>query len=133
MRRKVYQQKYKRKYREERKKKGICIVCGIRQTGGKVLCSECMRRTVDNRRFRACGLTHEQFEKTRSKQKNRCAICRKEFTETPRADHDHKTKKFRELLCNRCNQALGFFCDDPKIVRNAAKYLTKHRRKANDN
>lgn len=53
-----------------------------------------------------------------------CAICEV----VPRnknldIDHDHKTEKFRGLLCNSCNRGLGHFKDNPEFLRKAASYL----------
>ena len=38
-------------------------------------------------------------------------------------DHDHKTNKIRGMLCNRCNQGLGQFKDDPELLEYARIYL----------
>jgi hypothetical protein len=38
-------------------------------------------------------------------------------------DHCHRTGKIRGLLCNSCNQGLGLFKDDEKIMKQAADYL----------
>jgi len=43
-------------------------------------------------------------------------------------DHCHKTGCFRGLLCFACNRALGYFKDDPKLLRKAAYYLMQHRK-----
>src|SRR5215472_1641260 len=42
-----------------------------------------------------------------------------------RFDHDHKTLKFRGLLCHGCNVALGHFADDPAILQKALAYLQR--------
>jgi len=42
-------------------------------------------------------------------------------------DHNHDTGKVRELLCNTCNNGLGCFKDDPKLLQSAIKYLNKHK------
>lgn len=60
-------------------------------------------------------------------QKGVCAICQ-QFETNSRVnflgiDHDHKTGEIRGLLCHNCNSALGFFKDDPKILKRAKKYL----------
>ena len=64
-----------------------------------------------------------------------CAICG--FEEDIRSargrvrrlviDHDHATGIVRDLLCSRCNKALGLFRDDVEVVLAAAQYLIKHR------
>lgn len=38
-------------------------------------------------------------------------------------DHNHKTEKFRGLLCGHCNTALGMMQDNPELLRKAARYL----------
>jgi hypothetical protein len=38
-------------------------------------------------------------------------------------DHNHKTKKFRGILCNRCNTLIGFAEDSVKILLLAIKYI----------
>ena len=41
-------------------------------------------------------------------------------------DHNHATGKTRELLCNRCNQGIGFFKEDPEWLASAIAYLRRH-------
>ena len=38
-------------------------------------------------------------------------------------DHCHKNKKFRGLLCNKCNAGIGFFEDNIQKLQNAISYL----------
>jgi hypothetical protein len=38
-------------------------------------------------------------------------------------DHNHNTGLFRGWICQRCNQALGLFKDNPETVRRALTYL----------
>ena len=50
-----------------------------------------------------------------------CVIC---GDETPLVvDHSHTNHKIRGMLCNRCNQGLGLFRDDPELLEYARIYL----------
>jgi hypothetical protein len=57
-----------------------------------------------------------------------CAICR---SASPQGrgrwhiDHDHVSGQFRGLLCNNCNRGIGYFGDDPDIIRAAADYVAE--------
>lgn len=39
------------------------------------------------------------------------------------ADHDHRTGKFRGVLCQHCNHGIGQFYDDPALLDAAIDYL----------
>jgi len=72
------------------------------------------------------GLTPEEYKEMYDAQKGKCAIpsCdgRAEFI-----DHDHSTNTVRKLLCRLCNSALGFFKDNPTLMREGAEYVEKYR------
>jgi hypothetical protein len=96
-------------------------------------------------------VTHEQAEELREElerdaevdallveQDYLCAICGnplvKDFdssspivTLAHQADHDHKTGQKRGLLCSSCNGGLGFFRDNPTLLRLAAFYLESYK------
>ena len=40
-------------------------------------------------------------------------------------DHDHTTMKFRGVLCNKCNRALGLLGDTKEDIIKMLKYLCK--------
>jgi hypothetical protein len=70
-------------------------------------------------------------------QDGRCAICGDppdpngvRATSRLHVDHDHVTNQNRDLLCSRCNQGVGFFRDDPQLLRAAAEYIERHRKGA---
>lgn len=81
---------------------------------------------------RKYGMTSAEFEAMAVKQHGKCKVCR----EPPSAgrwsrkyrlhvDHDHTSGRVRGLVCYRCNMAIGFLRDSPKLARSVAKYLEK--------
>jgi hypothetical protein len=80
------------------------------------------------------GVTIEWYEAKCEGQGGACAIC---GTVPPpggvkaaarlHVDHDHVTGANRDLLCNPCNQGVGYFQDDPVLLRAAADYIERHR------
>lgn len=68
------------------------------------------------------------------KQNGLCGICGEletAFMKTKvmylAVDHDHNTGEIRGLLCNNCNNGLGRFNDDVKLLQNAIAYIEKAR------
>jgi Recombination endonuclease VII len=76
----------------------------------------------DGERARRYGLTLAQYRALQARQGNACAICRK-VTRALCIDHCHVTGRVRGLLCLKCNSALGFCGDDPRLLRAALAYL----------
>lgn len=62
---------------------------------------------------------------------DQCAICN--ATEslgrwpTMHVDHCHTTGFVRGVLCDFCNKGIGFFRDDPELLRKAIAYLAQTR------
>lgn len=114
--------------------------CGAEVTTkvGTPVCPDCRKDPRANaqardraRTLRSYGLTRADWDALVKKQRDRCAICQ---TTRPggrgerwHIDHDHVTGQVRGLLCGRCNSGIGFFLDDPEIIRAAARYVTRHR------
>lgn len=80
------------------------------------------------------GVTLEWFQSKLAEQGGRCILCGAEPTPGGikaaarlHVDHDHETGAVRDLLCTRCNQGLGYFRDDPDLLRKAAEYIGRHR------
>lgn len=81
------------------------------------------------------GIDEVTYQKMLAEQDGKCAICRQ--TETLKGngtdvnrlavDHDHRTGAIRQLLCGKCNGGLGFFRDDPALLKAALSYLEKHK------
>lgn len=73
------------------------------------------------------NLTEQQYEELYESQHGCCAICADELIEVGSnnfgVDHDHTTGKVRGILCRRCNQGLGQFRDNPKLLQEAIRYL----------
>jgi hypothetical protein len=101
-------------------------------------CKQC-DRTSSKVRIRGAlkrqyNLTLEEYDSMFIDQNGLCAICEKpESSKTVDGhikllcvDHDHNTGKVRQLLCNKCNRALGMLQDDITIASNAVNYLKKH-------
>ena len=86
-------------------------------------------------RRRRYGLSYEDFLAMLEKQDHKCAICGCHIEEKERdanVDHNHLTKKVRELLCRLCNVGIGHFKEDSELLRKAAAYLDKHKETQNE-
>lgn len=83
------------------------------------------KKIADATRKSAYGITAAEYDGKMKKQKGRCAICRR-IMRRPDVDHNHKTKKVRDLLCHGCNTFLGLAQESAKILSNAIKYLRRH-------
>lgn len=82
----------------------------------------------DTRLKRVYGISLDEYSKLFLKQKGVCAIC---FQPSKKGhslsvDHSHKKNKVRGLLCHRCNFGLGYFKDDPKLLKQSLIYLKKY-------
>lgn len=93
-------------------------------------CKKCdNKRRNDARKERDNGIRQVLLQK----QENRCAICNKEFYETGCIDHDHSCcgpnkhceNCRRDLLCHKCNTALGLIEEEMTTALNMIKYLLK--------
>ncbi len=72
------------------------------------------------------GLSPEAYATLYKTQNGLCSICEKapKDCKSLDVDHCHITKKVRGLLCNACNQGLGFFKDNPSLLQKAISYLS---------
>jgi hypothetical protein len=71
---------------------------------------------------------HVVLEKIRSAN-GKCEICGGISPNRKRLalDHDHETNQIRGMLCAHCNNGLGMFKDNRKILKKAIKYLEKYK------
>jgi hypothetical protein len=72
------------------------------------------------------GINLEEYTRMLEAQGGKCKIC----GGVPSArmlgvDHDHATSTIRGLLCGGCNSGIGYFQDNPSLLRKAADYLDK--------
>lgn len=82
-------------------------------------CVGCIPTLEARSRYRRYGLTDVKYQEMMLVQNKLCAICKEKF---PRCvDHDHKTKKVRKLLCDRCNFGMSFV-DDELWLEKAIEY-----------
>lgn len=75
------------------------------------------------------GITLEEYQQKLENQKYSCAICGKhesEFARKLAVDHCHITGKIRDLLCPKCNLALGYVNEDITILENMISYAHRH-------
>lgn len=77
-------------------------------------------------RERSANMYRGQFDIELKKQNYECDFPSCHVKENLCADHDHKTGKFRAILCSNHNTLLGHADDDPKVLQEAADYLEKH-------
>jgi Recombination endonuclease VII len=127
-----------------------CVDCGgpridpVRRRGYRYRCFNCYskalyRRDPERQRRNMIkhlyNLTHEQFLARVEDQCGKCTICG-HVPESPydfHVDHDHRCcpgkkscgKCIRGLLCDKCNRGLGYFGDDPQVLRQAADYVAR--------
>jgi hypothetical protein len=114
---------------------GSCNACRFRQwrrenpDAWKDQQKSAMLKSHLRRLFKVYGITPDQYEAMLVAQQGKCAICRK-MPSSKRwylsVDHCHTTGKVRELLCNKCNTALGLFEDDADALRAAVAYVERH-------
>ena len=112
---------------------GLCRQCRAPRDSEKVKCSVC-NKNARLSRLKKLGLPQDEVEKASIAIDNHSGFCdccgisepggRDEWC----VDHDEKLKKFRGILCNACNSAIGHALDNPERLRAAAVYLEeKHR------
>lgn len=100
----------------------------VNQPNRSYVCKQCA--VMNRRKSRGVkDFDQKKYNELFEKQKGCCAICGKhqsELEKTLHVDHDHKTGKVRGLLCQRCNQALGYFYVDNKgteLLTSAINFL----------
>ena len=102
-----------------------CIPCG-RSQNRRNDSPEKSRNRMLKRKY---GITLKEYDLIFDKQGGLCYLCGTSNPGGPPqtknfcVDHCHKEGHIRHLLCNDCNSGLGFFNDNPLLLRRAANYL----------
>lgn len=116
----------------KKKRDGICLECCEPAASGHVFCSY---HNIQNR-IRGLHLVPGEKEKVELAVKNFNGVCQNPGcgATTPgisnrdwSLDHDHKTKKFRGIICHPCNVLLGQARDSEEVLLGAIEYLKRSR------
>ncbi len=79
------------------------------------------------------GINIAEYTARLEEQGGVCAICKETCPLRPRLcvdhDHDSPTMHIRGLLCDRCNVSIGGLKHSPEILRAAADYLERTKKK----
>lgn len=123
----------------------MCQSCGERprkRGPNAKYCDDCTptrfpSQSREAQQARKFGISIDKLREMEDEQGGRCAICGESEVAGRRmaVDHDHDCCPGKEscgecvrgLLCKRCNQGLGHFRDDPKLLISAARYLEASR------
>jgi len=108
----------------------------------RLLCYSCNRKRVakwgeknpekniigklTSRARRTYKITYEEYIK-RMATSDCCEICGSK--EKLSYDHDHKTMKFRGVLCNKCNRSIGLLGDTIEGIEKVLFYLNKEEQR----
>ncbi len=104
-------------------------------------CRECQRmyqriRLHEGHLYGKYRISYPEWKYMYVAQQGKCAICDKAISDrghrekdVGRVDHDHSTGHIRGLLCNHCNNVLGYARDNVDVLKSAIAYLWRARLK----
>lgn len=121
---------YRRKWREQNPEKYKAQL--EKQRSWYLRNPDKWRRVQRRTLLRAYGLSIEDYERLYDAQGALCAICHKPESIPNKllaVDHNHITGKVRSLLCNKCNQGLGYFNENIETLQRVIDYLKLHEEK----
>lgn len=91
------------------------------------VCKDCIR---ERHYLRNYGISTLEYISLVDFQNGCCAICNELPNGGPGnrlcVDHSHKDGKIRQLLCTRCNTALGLVNESPDILLSMLAYIKQH-------
>ena len=80
------------------------------------------------------GITLDDYDRMFAAQNGVCAVCNKPESRTYSGvpmrlcvDHNHTTGEVRDLLCTKCNFAIGLANEDPDILDKLSTYIKRHK------
>jgi len=96
-------------------------------------CKECSKKYVRKYNLPTkYNITIDKYDSLLQEQLSKCAICNchlvdssDKYNERPVVDHNHSTGKVRQLLCHKCNLALGNMNDSSEYAYKLYQYLIK--------
>ncbi len=100
-------------------KQGKVTYCMRKEHSG--LCHEDFKKNTWLKK--TYGITIHDYYSMLANQNGRCAICHEKPDEVLYVDHCHESGNVRALLCNACNNLLGYAREDVSILLNALKFL----------
>lgn len=108
---------------ETLKRKGICTQCRKKSRPGKMCCQKC---SFDRAIFvRLRGRQRKIAQEAVKRFDGRCHCCGVKSKFGWCIEHDHKTGKFRGIVCTPCNMVLGHSKEDIKRINSVISYLKK--------
>jgi hypothetical protein len=113
---------YKAKYRAEHKQEAKATMLTWRQRHPAEI--KAYKEAYEAKKH-GISSKKDQLEK----QKNKCPICRRQFSESvkPRAHHNHNTGHFEAYWCNSCNLVEGHLLGNGNPEKTATAFLKYFR------
>lgn len=117
--------------RENGKKRHNCIECHqkISSAAAEQRHQDAKEKARAKRLLKEYNLTVKQYNDMLLEQSGCCMICgihQKDLKQALAVDHNHKTNKIRDLLCDNCNVGVGNFQENINYLTAAIKYLERH-------
>lgn len=81
------------------------------------------RNTMLRHRY---GISACEYDEMLASQNGCCAICFGTDIRRLAVDHDHRTGMVRQLLCSKCNLAIGYLNDDIRLAESLCAYIRRH-------
>ena len=72
----------------------------------------------------------EQYITLNEKQEGICEICKNHFGPKLVTNYNLKTGKVRGLLCQKCDEILEAFNDDPVLIEKTIKYVEDFKQRS---